>query len=104
MGNFGYAFAGDARKAFVLDDDDLDAMVLSLRRMMPFLKGELWLQALFQVPRNGKGIAMNVEFEDPRKWSVRPENAEADIKALRIQADISALVPDADSGKPGLSG
>ena len=103
LGNFGYAFSGDARKPFALDDDELDAMVLSLRKVMPFLKGELWHQALFQVPRNGRGIAMSVEFEDPRKWSIRPESAEADIKALRIPADISALVPEDSSGKTGLS-
>ncbi len=81
---FGYYFRADkswkpeTTKGFAC----LDKM-LELQAVMEKRTGKKWLRALVHIDRAKQDINITFEYDDPKRWEIKPGNLEESVNALR---------------------
>jgi hypothetical protein len=83
---YGYVFLTDGSWSAALPKDRDDAildMMLALQATMAET-GKKWHRALVQITRDGQ-LNVQFEYDDPDRWTIRPNDLEVSVAALRPQ-------------------
>lgn len=85
-GCFGYIFRKDGSWKASLPDDENDAILLKMAELQNAMQqdtGRKWLRALVHITRSDQGMNISFEYDDPKRWTIAPNNLEASVAALK---------------------
>jgi hypothetical protein len=80
----GYRFNGPEWSGFVPENfDEFGEIMLGFRKESQIPNDKPWCACLMQISREGMKLVCDLEYDDPARWDVTPNNLETRVEELR---------------------